>query len=202
MPSPVAHTLIGLSFGVGCLPRGGGWRRLFARMWRWRGFMLVCVLLANAPDIDYFFGLAAGDFNCRHQLITHTLGWVSAVTLALWWAQRYFNPRTVRMSGMLIFLLLASHLVADYFGQDLGPPFGIMIFWPLSDRFWLSPWPLFPAANKQDIFSWHNLKVMACEFGLLMPILAVVMLFKQRRSVRRAVPDACHSGDSNRTPRT
>jgi membrane-bound metal-dependent hydrolase YbcI (DUF457 family) len=88
------------------------------------------------------------------------------------------------MSGMLIFLLLASHLVADYLGQDLGPPFGIMIFWPLSDRFWLSPWPLFPAANKQDIFSWHNLKVMACEFGLLMPLLAAVMLFKQRHSVR------------------
>lgn len=184
MPSPVAHTLVGMTLGLACcLPRGGGWRRLGGRIWRWRGLLLVCVVLANAPDVDYLFGLAAGDLNSRHQLVTHTLGWIAAVTLALWWAQRYFAPRAVRLSGALIFLLLASHLAADYLGRDLGPPFGIMAFWPLSDRFLLSPWPVFPAPAKRalgELWSAHNLRVMAWEFALLMPALLAVMLYKAR----------------------
>lgn len=188
MPSPVAHTLIGISLGVGfCLPRGGGWRRLGARLWRWRGLLLLCALLANAPDIDYFFGWAAGDLNSRHQLVTHTLGWIAAVTVAILWAQRYFAPRAVRMSGALVFLLLASHLAADYLGQDLGPPYGIMACWPLSDRFFLSPWPVFPAPAKRtlgELWSAHNLRVMAWEFCLLAPVLLAVMSWKVRRAAR------------------
>lgn len=178
--------MIGLGLGVGiCLPRGDGWRRLGSRIWRWRGLLLVCVILANAPDIDYLFGLAAGDLNSRHQLVTHTLGWIAAVALALWCAQRYYAPRTVRMSGALIFLLLASHLAADYLGQDLGPPYGIMAFWPLSDRFFISPWPLFTAPDKRAWISLHNLQVMAREFCLLSPVLLAVMLWKIRRPARR-----------------
>ncbi len=96
--------------GLTPLWKDGGWRPAGQRLWRWRGLLLVCALLANAPDIDYLFGLAAGDLNSRHQLVTHTLGWIAAVALALWWAQRCSRPRAVRMSTALIFLLLASHI--------------------------------------------------------------------------------------------
>ena len=184
MPSPVAHSLIGVIFGVACgLPRCAGWRRFGARMWRWRGLLFLCVILANAPDVDYLFGLAAGDLNSRHQLITHTLGWVALVALAVWWAQRYYAPRAVRLTCAFIFLLLASHIVADYFGSDNSPPRGIMALWPLDDRFFISPWPVFPAPEKRalsELWSAHNLRVMAWEFGLLAPVLLAVMLYKTR----------------------
>lgn len=185
MPSPAGHSLIGFACGAACcLPRCGSWRQLGRRLWRWRGLLLMCVVLANAPDIDYLFGLAAGDLNSRHQLITHTLGWITVVAVCVWSAQRYFPRKTVRMSLGLIFLLLASHLAADYFGSDTRPPLGIMALWPFSSRFYLSPWPVFPAPSKTtlgDLLSLKNLFVVLTEIAFVAPFVLLALASKIRR---------------------
>ncbi len=179
MPSPLAHSLIGVSIGVAArAPRGTSWSQLAKWFYRCRGFLFLCVLLANAPDIDYLFGWFAGDINSRHQLITHTLGWVVIVTLVFIIVQRYFLKKTARLSGFLVFALLASHLAADYFGCDLAPPIGFPAFWPLTDRLFLSPVALFPAPDKSIWFSVHNLKVMLSELRLLLPVFLTILLFK------------------------
>ncbi len=184
MPSPVGHSIIGLAIGsAGLLPGAADWRGLALQLWNARGGLLLCVVLANAPDIDYLFGLPRGHPNFYHQQITHSLGWIAAVSLAVGlfaWSRRH--ERSAR-GFLFILALTGSHLIADYFCEDRSFPHGILIFWPFSDRHWTSPLALFPAAAKNswsDLWSRHNAGVIAVEALLTLPLLASVLLWKRR----------------------
>ena len=181
MPSPAAHSLIGLAIGMArFVPRVPGWRALARRMWENRIPLFICVLLANAPDIDYLFGIPRGDLNLYHHAVTHTSAWTIALALAVWavgWPDRSWR------SFLFVLALPASHLVADFFTADFSKPYGMMLAWPFSIRYWLSPVPLFPSASKSsfsDLVSWRNLLVVTRELLTLLPVVALVAALKLR----------------------
>lgn len=67
-----------------------------------------------------------------------------------------------------------SHVVLDWLGSDSRPPLGLMALWPLSDAFFVAPFPVFMAIGRE--LSWgtlmHNTVAMAWESVLLVPLLA------------------------------
>ncbi len=183
MPLPVAHSLLGFSLRqFQTLP-------LFGRTWR---DVLFCVILANLPDIDFLPGLLVGNPNLHHQTYTHTLGaalfvgvvggWFFARKYGGFW--RYF---------LFVGLIYYSHNLLDFFNQDGRPPFGVMLFWPFSEDWFMSSRAFFSPVHKssdsstffQSVFSLQNLFVAAKELLILTPVALVATIWRRRLNKKR-----------------
>ena len=186
MPSPIAHSLIGLALGLGrFLPRYRRWDELSAQLRAlWRP-ILFCVLLANAPDLDYFFGIFRGNVNYYHQTVTHTLVWVGVTALTIWAYGRFRDRQASWLSLGLLLALLGSHLLTDWLTVDHSPPIGFMLAWPFSDHFYHAAFAFFPPPAKQtlaDLWSSQNLRLALVETVITLPMIIIVLWFKRRRT--------------------
>lgn len=184
MPSPVAHSIVGLALGLArFLPRGLNFRQMGRQIWKLRLDLLFCVVLACASDIDYLLGAPYRNLHKFHQRFTHTLGWLALVAVVIWGYGWLIRRDQASRAFWFIGLLLCSHLVLDYLGEDHSYPFGIMMFWPFSDRDWLAPVPLFISPAKQSwhaVWTGHNLWVGLEETLVTLPLLALVLIWKCR----------------------
>jgi len=188
MSSPVAHSLIGLTLGlIRFLPRYRQWGELrdqLRALWR---PLLFCILLANLPDLDYFFGLFQGNGNYYHQTVTHTLVWIVITALAIWACGWLRERRTTRWSLGLLLALLGSHLLSDWLTVDCSPPIGLMLAWPFSDRLYHAAFAFFPPPAKQtlaDLWSLQNLHLILVEMAITLPLVIIVLWFKHDRAQR------------------
>lgn len=188
MSSPIGHSLIGLTFGlIRFLPHYRHWNELavqFRALWR---PLLFCMLLADAPDLDYFFGIFQGNLNYYHQTVTHTLVWVGAMALAIWAYGLLRKRRAAWLSLGFLLALMGSHLLADWLTVDRSPPIGLMLAWPFSDRFYHATFAFFPPPAKQawaDLWSLQNLHLVLVETAITLPLVIAVLWFKRRRSER------------------
>ena len=196
MPSPVSHSLIGLAIGMArFLPRVANWRQLARQIWACRVQLFICILLANAPDLDYLFGIQKGDLNFYHQSVTHTAVWVVGLAFIIWacgWPDRSWR------SLLFVMALIASHLVADFFTHDRSKPYGMMLAWPFCDQYWISPISVFPAPEKRhlaDLLSFRNFTVVIRELMITLSLVAVVaaLKFRPQQAGEKACLDANRS---------
>jgi inner membrane protein len=189
MPSPVAHSLIGLALGAAAVLTPDDARGLFRQAWRRRGPLCGAVLLAQAPDIDYLPGLLSGDLNAYHHLLTHTAGWCGLVSVGCWLALRAWRPATrLAVLGWCL-LLTGSHLLADWLTADARPPIGIMALWPFSDAHYISPATIFMRMHKRDladVWQAHNLTAVAVELAWCLPLLGLVFGCLRARAKKNA----------------
>lgn len=177
MPSPVAHTLVGLIIGNRSRTR----TRLPGLRW-----FLIVALAANAPDLDFLFGLAAGSVNRYHPNPSHSI--LGALVFALLATALVRPARDTRYRFIgLMALLYGSHLVLDMFTEAATRP-GLQLFWPLSARGFLFPWrPLLGIMHGgshgnvgvavRELFSLHNLGAVALEAVVFLPLLWLSLKF-------------------------
>ena len=186
MPSPVGHSLIGLAVAIPALVSPGSWpavaRDILAK-WPW---LLGCVVLANAPDLDYLPGILTGDLNAFHHFYTHTAGWALLVAAGLWLLQVARDPGKGWQVRYLLFLcaVLFSHLLADWVTDDGRTPYGIMAWWPLDDRFTLSSHPVFMRLHKREwseFVQLHNFKAVGWELVVCLPLVLAALLSRRRK---------------------
>ncbi len=177
MSSPFGHSLAGLLLysGQGRTPDT-------------RGYVTaaVCACIANVPDLDFIPGILLGTPNLYHHGISHSLGAAVIFSLLLFLVLRGVGVRSLQLSFPLIFLLYSSHVLLDLFSRDGRPPFGVPLFWPLSQRYLIVPF--LPGIKHssldhatigqvlENIFSLHNLYVVAMETLLLVPLVLIVKL--------------------------
>ncbi len=190
MPSPVGHSVIGLSIGLlYAWPRGSVAGRWMETIKRHRFPLFLAVVLANLPDIDYVPGILTGDLNAYHQQITHTLGWILLVAGGTWMVWKYVQPTVGLKEAAFILACLAGHLVADWLTDDGSYPFGIMMWWPFSSDHTIAPRHIFPSPQKADwgeVFDWHNARVMGIEFLITAPLILIVLIVKRFPSSSRS----------------
>lgn len=180
MPSPVAHSIIGLATGLAWLMPRGPLREVARAAWSRRWALGDCVVLANFPDVDYLPGILSGDLNACHHFYTHTPGWCLLVAIGMWCAMRCWRGADAATFGWILALLM-SHLVADYVTEDTRPPIGIMALWPPDERFHISPVTLFGGWKKDqlgDLWQWYNFAAAAGEALRTVPLLAAVLVWK------------------------
>lgn len=186
MSSPLGHSVIGLAFGFAWfIPPRQSWREWVTSLRaHWRA-LAGCVLLSNAPDIDYLFGIPAGNLNAYHQYYTHTLGWVFVLVLGIWllWIKRHPASHVTRF--IFLMALAGSHLIIDLLSGDTGWPFGIMALWPFfSERIYWPDYAIFMDLNKStgyDLATWHNVMALLQEAAITVPVLGLVLLSKSPR---------------------
>ena len=185
--------MIGLALGAGLFIPSGRGASLRAALRRYRLPLVLALLAANAPDLDYLPGIAMGSLNAAHRWYTHTLGWTLLAALALWMMVRLAPADELERAGLGrpgwrlglgLAVIALSHLAADWVTEDLRPPYGIMALWPINNRFYIAGHTIFPHLQKADfgqIFRPHNAWAVLVECAWGLPLLLAVLFYKQAR---------------------
>jgi inner membrane protein len=178
MPSPIGHSIMGYIIYRATV------KPMAEQRWRDLGLYL---LVANAPDLDFLPGLLVGDPNRYHHGSSHSLGFAVLVALVctLWVMLR--NRETKWRSFTICFALWSSHIGLDYCSIDTRLPYGVPLFWPLSDAYYIAPFAFFPDIRRAlassefltSLVSLHNLWAISVELLVLGPI-AVLVLVAQK----------------------
>ena len=162
----------------------------------WR-LLLLLVILANVPDVDFLPGLLVGNANqFHHHYFSHSLG--AAIVVGVLTAF-FYTRRTDRKFAVYLGLFFGayfSHLVLDYFTADTSEPVGLPMFWPLTSEYFYSPKTIFMAVHKigaseqffQSLFVLHNVGVLLWEAVVFVPILTIIKLVKSRKKYLSRTP--------------
>lgn len=170
MPTPVGHALAGVVVAVAAR------RRPSTKV------VLACAVAACAPDLDLLL------VSHTHRTATHSITAVAALFAAIWIAARLF-PSIGAGTAAVVATAYASHIVLDWFGLDPGAMAGVQALWPVSDAWFISPWPLFLETERTDPWSYQamaaNARAVLWETIVLAPIVAMVI---RARRGRRETP--------------
>ncbi len=167
MASPYGHALVGLGLFNLCYPRWSASRLKTILLYG------LVILGACSPDLDFVPGMLLGNIGRFHHGPSHSLGMAIGLTLIAGVLVTLFGkrPSVLRITSF-VFILIFSHLVLDYFTEDFNPPFGFPLFWPLSESYYISPWSILPAVerNLSNPVIWsQSLKVFLVESLLFLP---------------------------------
>ncbi|HWP91069.1 MAG TPA: metal-dependent hydrolase [Thermodesulfobacteriota bacterium] len=185
MATPIGHSLAGLAVYGLLSPRNS---RIQLSL------ILLCVFMANIPDFDFLPGILKGKPALYHQGITHSIGFALTVSLVATVVYRAISKRWSFSSVFILcFFSYLSHLIIDFFSPDAErPPFGIPIFWPFSDDYFVSPVSVFlgvrhASATHASTVEWirgivdsHNLVAIALEVILIIPLILFGRLYRKR----------------------
>lgn len=177
MPSPVAHSMMGLAVYITSTKKEeiiSSWKRF-----------LFFIFLANLPDIDFLpvfiFGFSI--IPNIHQGITHTIGF--SIVAGLFFALLYGSKGGNVLKGfLLVFSLLSSHIFLDYLTVDSTPPYGFKLLWPFSDKPLTSSVSIFDGLAKkslEELLSYGNFRVVLREMAIFLPLTFLIYLLKMEK---------------------
>lgn len=186
MATPLAHSLAGYGLYAFAAPASpqSAWK-----------LALLCVAMANAPDLDFVPGILVGTPALFHQGVSHSLGVALVVSFAGAAALRPPGVSFARTFS-LSFVSYLSHLALDVFGPDSRPPYGQPLLWPLTGEHFISPLQIFwgvrhAASTSASTLEWiagviapANLGALALEVLLLGPL--AFLAERRRRHSRGA----------------
>ena len=102
---------------------------------------------------------------------------------------KLFGKKLPWAEGATLFFLYVVHVFLDLFSMDGRPPFGVPLFWPLTENYFMVP--LLPPVKHSvldhatlgqfltDALSCHNLLVIGLELLMVLP-LALLVLWRHR----------------------
>ena len=152
--------------------------------------VLLTLLAANLPDLDFLPGLLVGTPNVYHHGISHSLGAAVVCSAGLALIARRIGFRSFKGFFLFFLALYGSHLLLDYISIDEKYPLGIPLLWPLTDARYLLPHPILPPIHHalrdhaslsqfvDDVFSLHNVFAMLLEAAILLPIAGVIAVVR------------------------
>lgn len=150
MPSPIAHSVVP-ALGFLWLRRG----LKTASFWKETLLLAGGVALAVLPDADFLPGFLLGDPVRYHRGATHSLLVCLPAALALSPLFRAGLPGIGRRAATVFCVFcVCSHPLMDCLAADVSEPYGIALFWPLSEKRFLSPISLFPPVHRLPGSAW------------------------------------------------
>lgn len=181
MPSPVAHSLTGY-----LIYQATG---KSAEVPRWR-FMILCLIVANAPDLDFIPGLFVGDLDRYHHGISHSIGFAALFAFVFGIFETGWKKSPIGRNFAIFFCLYCSHIILDSLSVDTRFPHGIPFFWPLSEEYFIAPFAFLPPIRRVssgielilDLFLPHNIQAMSIELLLLFPFLLLIVALKKKEN--------------------
>ena len=140
MPSPLGHTLAGLTVGWLSAPAPrAGVRRLADAF---NPFVLWCAFVAAIPDAD----LLVPHF---HRTASHSLTATAFILIIATAVTGKVTTRSAWQFGLALAAAHGTHLLLDWLGTDRFPPPGIQLLWPFKDQFYISGFDVFPAVERR-----------------------------------------------------
>lgn len=187
MPTPVGHSLAGLglyflfnrNYNIFKSPLASLYQRGVGGIWK--GF-LPYFIAALAADLDFVPGLLIGEANRYHHGITHSMG--ASVLAALFFSILFRIDNDFGKRTFIFLSLFLSHIFLDYFSMDTSLPYGVPLFWPISERYYLSEIPVFIDIQRGNIgllFSLHNWMAAIREVVIVGPFAVILFIYRYRR---------------------
>jgi membrane-bound metal-dependent hydrolase YbcI (DUF457 family) len=167
MPSPIGHALAGMAIAWGAEAYAGatGAKPTSARLVSRLTF--ACAGLAVVPDLDLLY--IPIHRTATHSVTAAVLTTIITAAVTGWVTGRIRWPIAIACGAAY-----ASHILLDWLGADASRPHGIQALWPFSDRWFISPWTIFPGTERRAPFSarsiWINVKAALGEIGIMGPV--------------------------------
>lgn len=181
MCSPVGHSLFGL---IGYYIFNTKYNIL--RYWKLAFFY---IFFANLPDID-FLPVVWGNLemaNCWHHTYTHTLGFSILSALLVYLVCVGLKRKDGLKISVIVFILVFLHIIVDYFTVDSRYPYGVMLWWPISSRYFIAACPIFMPLKKatmDSFISWFNLSTILSEIMKIGPVVFILFIYRIIREKR------------------
>jgi membrane-bound metal-dependent hydrolase YbcI (DUF457 family) len=189
--SPIAHTFAG--FWTFLVLATQFKTRLTAHWREWLPPLIILVLLANLPDLDFLIYCFNRNGKDLHHTFTHSLTFSIFISLALSCAWRIV-PGFWR-STLLYFTACSSHILIDFFtGREIGwtnTGFGMPLFWPWSREFSSPLIFTFGIRHKNlaQLLSLENVRTCAYELLTCSAISIAVLILRKTRMKSRLGED-------------
>jgi len=178
MPSPVGHILGGL---ISATLASGVAQPATKSGLDWR-YGLFLVFAANAPDLDFVPGMLIGSIGEYHHLASHSLMAAVIFSALVFVVMQRWRSHEARKWAMLAAVAYLSHILLDLFTADYRAPYGMQLFWPFSQDFFIAPFSIFSDIHHGGVgdtlqgtlfllFSRHNLVAIGLELAILLPVL-------------------------------
>ena len=187
MPTSIGHALGGVAaaWTADLVSGRRAWRTApAAASWYRRagnGLTLVCAVVGAIADADLLFRI--------HRTFSHSIGAVIVVGMLAGAIAAAWNRPVVRVASMCA-AAYGTHLLLDWLAVDLMPPYGIQVFWPFSDAWYISPWIVFRQIERARLFSATTLRLnalaVAQELLILGPIAVAIWLVRVKALARLA----------------
>jgi membrane-bound metal-dependent hydrolase YbcI (DUF457 family) len=160
------------------------------RAWK---IILLYLLCANLPDLDYLPGYLLGRPNLYHHGISHSIGLAIVVGLAAAGAVHWRKRQGAGRVFLIVFGLYFGHVLLDTLIVDTSPPYGVQLLWPLSRKYFISPVLIFPTVYKADtsnaflgsLMHSGNLRLIGIELLYFIPLILLVRRFLSHRNMIR-----------------
>src|SRR5262245_29838116 len=172
MPTPAGHAIAGLAAAF--LTNGAARRPRLTP-----SILAAAAVLAVVPDLDIVAGL--------HRTHSHSIAAIAAVGVAAWIVLR---PRAPDAATLALTLAAAfgSHALLDLLGKDTRDPRGLMLLWPFTSNYYITGLDIFGEVSRRywlpSEFILGNLRALAWEMTLLVPVLVITWAFWSRRTLR------------------
>ncbi|MBN2145616.1 MAG: metal-dependent hydrolase [Candidatus Aureabacteria bacterium] len=185
MPLPVAHTLAGLAVAQ-VQPM-----RFFDKKWQ---DVLFLIIISNSADLDFLPGFLIGSPNLYHHGISHSLGAALLVGMIAAW---FFRKKGGYWKyALVIFLCYYFHVFLDFLTEDRRTPYGVLLFWPFNQEYFISPFLIFKKVNRsensltffQSLFNRHNFSAAWREFWIMGLLIGFIKLLSFGKKQKKAHP--------------
>lgn len=177
MPTPIGHTLVGLSiaWSTQALSRAPAHHRAGTSL------AFLAGVFAIAPDFDFVYPPI-------HRMMTHSLVAVIAATACAAVVAHRTKQERPWVIAMVCGVAYASHLALDWLGGDTKWPAGMQLLWPFSDEWFISSWDVFKPTVLATFFEWPtmvaNLVAVLRELAILGPFAVGAWLLHAQRCKR------------------
>jgi hypothetical protein len=177
MPSPIGHAIVGaaIAWTADAIQPSESNSAVSVAT-------IACAVAAAAPDLDLLLPI-------QHRTITHSVIVLTAASIVAIAVTGKVKPTARRLVGLCA-LAYASHLLLDWLAVDTTVPRGIQLFWPASDRWFISEWDLFRGTARRNVFSVESMRINALailqEIVMLGPIAAAAWLVRVKALARFA----------------
>jgi membrane-bound metal-dependent hydrolase YbcI (DUF457 family) len=167
MPSPIGHALAGAAIAWGAEVYGREPGERPARAANPGRLALVCAGLAVLPDLDLLYIPI-------HRTATHSVAAVALTTIIAAVVTGWVTGRIRWPIAIACGAAYASHIMLDWLGADASRPHGLQALWPFTDRWFISPWTIFPGTERRAPLSgrslWINARAAAVEIAIMGPV--------------------------------
>ena len=192
MPTPIGHALAGLAVAWSAEPPAAA-RSLGQALAR--PLTVACMALAVIPDLDLLYPP-------MHRTATHSIGAIILVTIIAAGVTGWVTGRINWRIAFVCAAAYASHIVTDWLGTDRNyAPYGIQVFWPFDNGWYISGWDLFLPVERRNPFSAATIRIdMAAairEIVLLGSVTVVIWLARKR--LPRRSPRSPHRSQRSNT---
>ena len=178
MPTPIGHMMTGVTIFL-----------LLPLDYQKRKLLIFVVFFAILPDLDFLLGFISGNPNQFHHFFTHSFFFIVVMAGGIAFIM-FKNNCSQRIFYAVLFMVTGFiHIGLDVLALDTSEPFGATIFWPFSQKYFISPLNVFSDVHRSSetqtfipsLFNMHNLKTLFIEIALLAPFL-IIAAFKRKKS--------------------